>query len=577
MQKEKNCYGIVLALCTVVFCAAVLYSLRYSYLSCSDSVCEFVYGRIYDFGYAFKRSLDFCLQRGRFGLIFPFVVAIRYKLLGSGSTVVFWAVQYIPILVNVALLSVILGRRAGAKCGILFTLLFFSLLQVNGWHSLITCYPLDFMYGLTLAVTGLLTFANSLKKKSIPLKVLSAFLFYESMQTYEAFLTLAAVYLFIALISLKKENRLSVKNLAGALAAHILTGILFVAMRVFVMIHPIVPLQEGVEDLSKLGNPKGFVMTLGVFSGGMFPLADLVHPRVRAYIAGSGFEIKEIVLALVAGIGCFAFMKGSKEDKEAAAKVKILGICGLIGALVFPLIHSLTAVYQSWVVEGHQFGYVPTTISYFGWIVFICCAVSYLPLSGKIKGKTAPVIAGVVLFALALVTCGINSALREKKIGPTSTAYAYKTQEFYAVARDGYCGSQGYDYILATGFDGVHDSMMFHEIMLERESSVPYEVTVTSSGDEFMSTAFSFANPAVIFYDEDSDVAIITDCDGLMQGRIASADDIRVISAHGGEYTLYYDEEGVRVSFDISLNPGEGVTIDNDVLVDTSTIDVVSR
>ena len=573
MQKGKSRLGVVLAVCTAIVCATVLYSLRYSYLSCSDSVSEFVYGRIYDFGFAYKRSLDFCLQRGRFGLIFPFVVALRYKILGTGSSFAAWAVQYIPICINVALLSFILGRRAGAKCGMLYSLLFFSLLQVNGWHSLIICYPLDFMYGLSLALIGLVLFT----RKGTKFKIISAFFFYESMQTYEAFLMVAAVYLFLAITKLKKEGKLSFKDLILALDAHIVTGILFVAMRVFVIFHPVVPLQEGVEDLSKLGGVKGFVMTLGAFSGGMFPLADMAHPRVRSALLRDGVEVSDIVAALVAGIGAFAFMKSVKEDKDAASKVKILGICGLVGALSFPFIHSLTEVYQKWVTEGHQLGYVPTTICYFGWILFITCAVSYIPLSGKTSGKISPYAAGILLFAAALTTAGINNAIRAEKIGPASPDYSYKTQQFFAAARDSYCSEHGYDYIMATDFEGVHESMMFHEIMLESESNTPYDVAVAASPDEYYASFASYTQPGIILYDEDSDVAVITDCDDISEGRVITADDIRIVSSHGGDFTVSYEEEGGRVSVDISLKPGEGVTVENGAYVDTATIDVIVR
>lgn len=581
MQKGKSSSAVVLAVCTAVVCAAVLYSLRYSYLSCSDSVCEFVYGRIYDFGFAYKRTMDFCLQRGRFGLIFPFVVALRYKLLGTGNTFVLWSVQYVPICINVAVLSVILGKKAGAKCGMLMPLLFFSLLQVNGWHSLITCYPLDFMYGLTLSILGLVTFEKALfmehGKKKVFTKILSAFLFYESMQTYEAFITVAAVYLVLCISHIRKQKKISIKAVFLSLDAHIVTGIIFAAMRVFVMVHPIVPLQEGVEDLSQLGNPKDFVITLGAFSGGMFPMADLVHPRVRSGILASGFGVKEVIISAIAGIGIFAFMKSVKADREAAAEVRTLGICGIVGALCFPMIHALTAVYQRWVTEGHQFGYVPTTISYFGWILSLTCIIAYLPLTGRVRGKVSPYAAGLLLCAASLITFGINDALKAEKIGPTTVSYAYKTQQFYALACDGYCREHGYDYLLASDYEGVHDNMMFHQIMMENESGTDYCPKLTLSADEFLAGASVAANPGVIIYDEDSNVAVVTDCDLMSDGHILTNDDIRIVSAHGGDFTVSYEEEGGRVSCDISLSAGEGATLENAVSVDTSTIDVVVR
>ena len=162
MRKKNETLTLILCICSAVVCAALMYSLRFSFLSCSDSVSEFVYGRIYSFEYAYDRALNFSLQRGRFGLLFPLIVALRFKLLGLGIPAVAWALQHIPIAINVLIISVIIGRKAGREYGAAFALAFASLLQVNGWHSLITCYPLDFMYGLTIAILGFVLFYKSL-------------------------------------------------------------------------------------------------------------------------------------------------------------------------------------------------------------------------------------------------------------------------------------------------------------------------------------------------------------------------------------------------------------------------------
>lgn len=594
MRKKIDRPALILIICAAVVCAALMYSLRYSFLSCSDSVSEFVYGRIYGFRYAYDRALNFSLQRGRFGLLFPLVVALRFKLLGTGIPAVAWALQHIPIAVNVLLISIMIGKRAGKEYGAAYALAFASLLQVNGWHSLITCYPLDFMYGLTLAILGFVLFQRSLEiqgKKRIALRIVSAVLFYESMQTYEAFLMLSLVYGWISIFDAckKAEDRKDIGKLARSvfapLAFHIAVALIFICLRVYVYDHPVVPTDDGVLDLRHPGSAKGFIVTLGAFSGGMFPMADLIHPRVRSGIAEYPMTILQLAVSVISGIGAgiFVFRAGNRSDRgqerdRTNGSLLLIGISGLIVALFFPVIHALTGVYQGWVTEGHQFGYVPTTISYFGWIAFIVCIVSLILRRRKATGKVMAIVAGLVFAAMTLITFGINNALREEKIGPTTVTYSYKAQVFYAVARDGICPENGFDVVFIPDFNGVHDEFMFNEIILRYEWEGEYAVTPIKSGEEFRNEYDSFDNPGVIRYDYDSDTGIVCSVDSIDEGNYMTTGDIRVVSAHGGHFAIAYTEyDGESKRYEFDLEPYEGITFENDEAVLAYSIDITRR
>ena len=594
MGKKKSSLSLILFLCTAVVCAAVMYSLRFSFLSCSDSVSEFVYGRIYGFKYAYDRALDFCLQRGRFGVIFPFVVALRFKLLGTGSPWAAWGLQHIPIAVNVIFISVLIGKKAGKEYGAFFALAFASLLQVNGWHSLITCYPLDFMYGLTLALIGFTLFQKSLEskgKKVWILRIISAFAFYESMQTYEAFLMLSIVYGWLSLREAtagegKKPALLKlIKPVFSPLVLHIIVGVIFLVLRVYVNDHPVVPTEDGVLDLREPGTTKGFLVTLGAFSGGMFPMADLVHPRVRSGIFEYGVSWIQAVTAVIAGGGFAAFIaavssrtEDDKKRRDTDHALITIGIAGLITAVFFPFLHAMTGVYQGWVVEGHQFGYVPTTISYFGWVTFIACMLSLLIRKAKSVKIPAVAAAGIIFALVTGLTFGINNAIREEKIGPTNVSYSYKSQLFFAVARDCVCPENGYDVIFIPDFEGVHDQYMFNELILSYEWTDHYDVTAIKSDDEFVSGFDTYENPGVIRYDPDSDTGIVCSIDRIEDGRYVTDGDIRVISAHGGKYTITYVEcDGDIRTYDFELDAFEGITFENTEGVPAYSVDIVSR
>ena len=89
MDLIKKNYGRIcnalLAMTSVVMVAMVCYFLRNTVLACHDSMLDFTYARIYDFAFSYNHAMEFCLARGRAGFIFPFVVAVRQAIDGTGN------------------------------------------------------------------------------------------------------------------------------------------------------------------------------------------------------------------------------------------------------------------------------------------------------------------------------------------------------------------------------------------------------------------------------------------------------------------------------------------------------------
>ena len=218
--NNKLTKNIDLGAAAYIFAAAViacfLYYVRHMVLADHDSLYEFVLAREYDFKYAFNRALNFNLKRGRVGVIFPFVVALRYQINGTGNYIAVWLLQYVPIVANIALIAHIIRKTVNKGTSALFVILFAGLVQINRWHCLIICYPLDFMYGLFVMILGLwfyylyLTDENKQGIAHYGKLVLSAFLTYESFMAYEPFFVSCGAYAILTVyFAFKSEKKMS--------------------------------------------------------------------------------------------------------------------------------------------------------------------------------------------------------------------------------------------------------------------------------------------------------------------------------------------------------------------------------
>jgi hypothetical protein len=146
------------------------------------------------------------------------------------------------------------------------------------------------------------------------------------------------------------------------------------------------------------------------------------------------------------------------------------------------------------------------------------------------------------------------------------------------VACDGVCPENGFDVVFIPDFEGVHDTLMFNEIILRYEWDGEYQVTPIKSGEEFRNGYDSYENPGVIRYDYDSDTGIVCSVDSIAEGNYMTNGNIRVVSAHGGHYSIAYTEyDGESKRYEFDLKPYEGITFENNEDVLAYSIDITRR
>ncbi|MBO4637197.1 MAG: hypothetical protein J5685_08650 [Clostridiales bacterium] len=580
---------VVLTLCTLGVLISVLWSLRHILLCCSDSLAEYIFARAqHNFKWSFDRGMDFCLSRGRLGVIFPFVTAVRHLICMSGNYMACWLMQHLPVYLNVFLLSFIIGRRTKASYGLIFALSFLSFLQINGWHNLMICYPLDFMYGLFLCILALWLFQISMETKKKAVKIItrgiSAWLFYESMQTYEAFLFISAVYAWLALCFHLKKNgfkkgakgkaRLFIRSIlhsAISLIPHFITAVAYLGIYVYIHAHPIV--EDTGNDLSTMGTFPGFVETLTVFSGGMFPMSNLLFPAVRIGTKSVGITSGMILRTVLAGIGILCAAVLIYRDKERGKHnrtLRVMAVAGIIGAVLFPAMHAATERYQGWVINEHQFGYVPTAICYYGWIVAASCIMG-LVLNAASKKKVTKAIFAFIGFAgftvCTLVTCMINQAIIDTGVGPANPNLSLRAQTYYALTRDMDFRNSGCDVLYLNGFSGVHGFIGYDELIIAAEFQGTQRPMLTFSAEEAEEMYAGASNPCEFRYDFDSYAGSLVPSNG--------DGDIRIVSATGGSYRVDYTEtDGDHVTFDVTLLPWSSYLYDAPETFDAESIDI---
>lgn len=496
-------------------CFCFLFYVRRIVLVDHDTLYEFVLARLYDFKYAFDRALNFNLRRGRIGVIFPFVVAVRYFINGTGNYTAIWLLQYVPVVANVAFIAYILRKVFGKGYDILFTAAFFGLVQINRWHCLIICYPLDFMYGLFIMDLGIWLFYLYLSEEKTGIKhnikfIISAICLYESFQVYEPFFVSVAIYGWLTLyFAFKKEKALAkrAQYFIKKLWLPMIAGIIFL---IFYYIHLHSSFVEDSPSYPVGHNIKDTLYTWGVFSGGMFPLIYFFYPQDAREMIGADFAptVFKVVISVATMIASWLGTKliTIKKDMRLKSEHISFAICAAVIALFYALPHSLTVLYQEWVLSGSQAGYVPTAICYYGWIAIIVIVIAliaaYIP-----KGKKA----ACIIIALAIgtgtyLTYSINDGFKSIRYGQ-SEAECLKDQAFYSLIRSDIFREEGIDLLYTPQFMGIHNATETNEELAEYESGNVLDLT--KYGDEFDDLFDSYEHPAMFVYDWDNEEGIL--------------------------------------------------------------------
>ena len=517
-DKSKLNKNIDLGAAAYIIAAAViacfLYYVRHMVLADHDSLFEFVLAREYDFKYAFNRALNFNLKRGRVGVIFPFVVALRYQINGTGNYLAIWLLQYVPILANVALIAHIIRKVFNRGFAALFMILFAGLVQINRWHCLIICYPLDFMYGLFVMILGLWTYYLYLTDEKNGIAhygklVLSALLTYESFMAYEPFfVTCGAFAILTFYFAFKEEKRFSSR------VAYIFKKVWPVAAAavLFLVLYYLHLNSEFVDESPSYptgDNLLNMVYTWGVISGGMFPLIYFFYPADSRELIGASYApgVFKTLIALLTMAGAFVALRSVSKDKEKkTASYVLFAILGAFYGLFFALPHSLTVLYQNWVVNDHQAGYVPTCICYFGWIVMLS-SIAVLIVTKLKKGREVLCIVFALVIGIgAYITYSVNDGFRNIPYGQ-SEAECLKNQALYSLFRSDAFREEEIDLLYTPQYMGIHNATETNEELAEYESGNVLDLT--KYGDEFEALFDQYEHPARFEYNYETHEGIL--------------------------------------------------------------------
>lgn len=584
-KKIQRVLTVLLFLSVLATWGYVCFLVKDTVLACHDSVMEYINARVNGWKQGYVYGMEYSLARGKVGLIFPAVIMFRFFVNGTGNYSAIWLLQYIPVFANIALLSVFFAKKVHKTAGLLFALFFFSFLQLDIWHCLITCYPLDFMYGLFLMISGLWLFLDYQEKKgehnNTARLVVSLILFYESMQVYEAFIVASLVYAVIAFCySIRRKG--GIKYFVKALIPHFIVAVVYIGILAYLRAHPVVDI--AVSSIDSHVDVKRAARTCFEFSTGMFPLKDLrvissvkelfLHPvhskKLFAFTAASGFG------ALVAALLAYnEFRYYSKEARKSTClKLLATTASGCLIALSYPLPHSLIPSYQDWVIQGAAGGYLPTTISYFGWsVAIVSVMLIVICLLSAIKYVNIPLaVLMCVFFAVgAFITANINMVFPQVE----SFAGEYMSVKFrtlYDIFRDDYLDQEGIVYFYVPAYNGVHSNIETDETLVEVEAGYDVELINNIEGNEML---LQQNESRYIRYDADAHAALILDIEDYTAEEASwMTRSVYIFACNECDYdVLLTRAEGDQYVVRVHANAGEITLVEDDELVSAEVID----
>ena len=575
LKKEHyKLFNILLAATSAATVGLLCYFLRNTVLACHDSMVDFTVARMHDFPYYFNSAMDFCLARGRVGVIFPFLVALKQLATSTSNFTLIWLIQQVPIWFNVSLITWIIARHTMPYYGFLFAAMFAALIQIDFNHSLMVCYPFDFMYGLTLMITGLLFYSNWLahlkennKTNTIRL-IISLICYYESMQTYEPFITACFIYIFIAAVygvrNKSADPGRSILDFILRLVPHGLVGSLFLGILFYLEKHPVS--DTPVTKASDIGTLQGFFTTWTTYSITYLPLTHYrkVVVKVREIFAGKyqlGFA------ALLGMTAVFFFLcvltdyrnKTKEERRHISKELALLGICGLILGCTYAIPHALTGNYQYWVMELESSGYVPSSICYFGWILALT-AIGGLAANFFATKKAFLLIPAYIIATAGLATAAASTAVINQNYigatGSTGSKISFKAQAFYACVSSDDIGTEGANIIYVPEFDGLHNDLSKSDIYSDYE--LGQDILLVNDPETLESSVTEGAVVAEFRYDDETDsgfYAVISNPDAP-ESEWITEEDMFFVSSYPESVTISYFDEFAGQTVEQAVDAG---------------------
>ena len=599
MDTLKKNYGkianILLALASAAIVSMVCFFLRNTVLACHDSMLDFTTARSHDFAYFYSQAMEFCFARGRAGFIFPLVVAIRQLLDGTGNYLVVWLVQQVPIWFNVGLIAWIIAKRTKPYYGFYFICFYAAYIQIDFNHSLMVCYPVDFMYGLSLMIFGLFLYqrwleelGSSGKTNTIRL-IVSMICFYESMETYEPFITASIIYIFLsALHAYKHRTEYGKKSLLKCilhLLPHGITGIIYVAIMVWLKIFPVSDIP--VTQPYSVGNIGAFLTTWKTFTISLIPLTHYQNAGIGIRNVFTGlytiiFAVAMTFATVMLFLCVLADYRGKdKEERRKQDKgLLLLGLIGLIVACTYAIPHSMTANYQYWVLELGATGYVPSSICYFGWALALTCLgcliVNFFSLRQAWLYVPAYVVAAIFLGTTAAATSGINHFYNGIPAA-TGEQISYRAQAFFSCFNSDDVKADTADMIYVPEYWGIHGNITTNDNYADVE--LGKDITLINTYDVYTAEYSNYDSIAEFRYSEEADAGFYAMIDNpdADENDWYTTGDIIFISSYPMSYEIsYYDNDaGKTVFVDIDAGRLSSYVIENTDTVYLDSIEIV--
>lgn len=497
-NKEIEILRLFSLICVILLVGIFLYRLKYVVLASEDSMNEYALARQLGFVEMFKFTFNFCLRRGRVGLIFPLICTVRHYINSTGNYTLIWLLQYVPVVAVICYIASVVKKRIGTAASCLFLMITAVFLQTDTCHNLLVCYPLDFCAALFFSVKAVDLFISGTdnylkfgyKTKTAVMLILSAFCFYISLESYESFIVATFSMFLIVLFKLKSSEgtiRKKIKDGAVLLSLPFFVSVIYLIVW-YILSQKVYSLVDEVYITDEFST-KGFLLTWATFSTDLFPFRRYItYKALHNHTEWFGFaeffkDPLNIIGAIVSLIGTFSVtryvIKNIESLKSKTISIRLCACISFAFAVLFPLSHALLPRYQSWVVNDKVQGYVPSFICYLSWTLFITCILILIMLRADFSKKSITVIFAAALTVISVFGFTVTSLTSNKYIKALEED-SMKAQVFCMMSSEADFGDA--QIVYTDSFDGLHGQLQNDTSLMDFESGT--DVTLTNNPDD---------------------------------------------------------------------------------------------
>ena len=497
-NKEIEILRLFSLICVILLVGIFLYRLKYVVLASEDSMNEYALARQLGFVEMFKFTFNFCLRRGRVGLIFPLICTVRHYINSTGNYTLIWLLQYVPVVAVICYIASVVKKRIGTAASCLFLMITAVFLQTDTCHNLLVCYPLDFCAALFFSVKAVDLFISGTdnylkfgyKTKTAVMLILSAFCFYISLESYESFIVATFSMFLIVLFKLKSSEatlKKKIKDGAVLLSLPFFVSVIYLFVW-YILSQKVYSLVDEVYITDEFST-KGFLLTWATFSTDLFPFRRYItYKALHNHTEWFGFaeffkDPLNIIGAIVSLIGTFSVtryvIKNIESLKSKTISIRLCACISFAFAVLFPLSHALLPRYQSWVVNDKVQGYVPSFICYLSWTLFIACILILIMLRADFSKKSITVIFAAALTVISVFGFTVTSLTSNKYIKALEED-SMKAQVFCMMSSEADFGDA--QIVYTDSFDGLHGQLQNDTSLMDFESGT--DVTLTNNPDD---------------------------------------------------------------------------------------------